>query len=1422
MGVQLSLAAHTAPSIAISSYIDVLDEVHYLSQLNSSRFLKTCKAVDPNGEIVIKVFLKPSDDYELATIQKKLQREALVLAQLPNTLNYSKIVESDRAGYLIRQHLKSSAYDRLSTRPFLEPIELKFIVFQFLRALDDIHSHGICHGDLKLENLLLTSWNWLVLADFSNHLKPTYLPEDNPGEYAFYFDTSQRRSCYIAPERFDSVKYKDEQKHELTCEMDLFSAGCCIAEIFTEGYCIFNLSQLFRYQNGEYDPREFLDNHLDDGDIKDLIMGLIKRNPAERISVKDTLQKFRGNFFPEHFYTFYYDYFRVLSSTDEPTPMTDKIFSSVQLCDLSFKIDEQVERIYRDFPKICSSLGYPLKKVAEPAQKMGEKHHLQLSLPNVGKIELQPYSTKNPSVADQSSLLLLSILLPALRAIKSNIVKLRCIELVLAFSQYVSDNNKLDRIIPFIVWMFFDDCPGVQALSVHALSQLLTLTTKINRINESLFTDYLLPRLKKLTQVTKHNEYVRMALAEELGEIAESANRFHEYSFSINKDEYSNNEYMDVIRKQKRKLIHNFEEITVALLTDNQASVKIALLSNILPLCTLFGREKANDVVLSHLITYLNDKNASLRISLMKSITGIAILLGPITLEQYILPLLIQTITDSEELVVVMVLKSLKTLCSIGLVHKKFFFDISNIVSALLLHPNVWIRRFALSQLVEISDKLSRAEVYCLLYPIIKPYFEFDVQLTLESMISSCKKPLTRTVYNLICTWSLRSSSSLFWKQIPSKQKDSFGNTSAVFINKDFTAKNYGLASGYKLSEASIILADNREIMVTNEDKGWLEKIKAVGLKNNDIWKITSMRSYVFRVAKMIARKPDAIISNNPLHEALSPKKKGSLSYSRSPRNVFFDILFLNNGAQLKESSHMIVKNKGNPQQSYRSNFHKLALNSSVDLTKSIQMNAKASATLTSNLDNVYVQLEGSKFKPQIIRESTTKESSMSPSVYTVKNSYEGHDKNIHCFLRSLDVKPSFRSFPEFSHFSSVRSNVTPKATTAAYSRLQFLFQVTEGKSSTINVLAASPHDSYVLSGSEEGYVKLWNIPKVLAGETHGPSLILDTGSSVVDIKPIQGFDLFAVASRGGTVLVVKVNTEEMKGVRIFTSLQVIRKLKLRSTEYPIQLSLIPSDDDPLIVVLTNTSAVLIVDPRFMSIVRRVENDPLHGAVLCFAVGPDKASIIMGSSRGVIDVWDSRFGNLIQSWTFSDGLPITSIVPYSPLGKREERCVLVVGGSASTYFTLWDYSRRQCKQIVLQTDMIPPIGDYIANTIKCDKLKTSFEQFACSPIGSMVVQGQNVLVSALEGNSIMCFNPKEKTGTQLATGNAVKDTKFKPIQLTASTTVLIKQRTSSRTEQTKSESNLHNATVSSIAIVKVKANHIVISADRSGVINIYK
>lgn len=113
--------------------------------------------------------------------------------------------------------------------------------------------------------MLITTWNWAYLTDFASY-KPVYLPLDDPADFSFFFDTSGRRTCYIAPERFyiagsEISKKKSEMEADIvtgkrdgkvTEAMDVFSLGCVIAELFLEGTPMFSLSQLFKYRTGEF------------------------------------------------------------------------------------------------------------------------------------------------------------------------------------------------------------------------------------------------------------------------------------------------------------------------------------------------------------------------------------------------------------------------------------------------------------------------------------------------------------------------------------------------------------------------------------------------------------------------------------------------------------------------------------------------------------------------------------------------------------------------------------------------------------------------------------------------------------------------------------------------------------------------------------------------------------------------------------------------------------------------------------------------------------------------------------------------------------------------------------------------------------------------------------------------------------------
>ncbi|RYG40272.1 hypothetical protein EON68_04445, partial [archaeon] len=128
---------------------------------------------------------------------------AFTLQRQPNLLPYQRWEGSPKMGaaYLFRQHLAHSLYERCHTRPFLTRSEKMWLIYQLLRALAQCHARGIAHGDIKSENVMVTAWGWLMLTDFAL-FKPTFIPDDHPADFHYFFESGTRRRCYIAPERF--------------------------------------------------------------------------------------------------------------------------------------------------------------------------------------------------------------------------------------------------------------------------------------------------------------------------------------------------------------------------------------------------------------------------------------------------------------------------------------------------------------------------------------------------------------------------------------------------------------------------------------------------------------------------------------------------------------------------------------------------------------------------------------------------------------------------------------------------------------------------------------------------------------------------------------------------------------------------------------------------------------------------------------------------------------------------------------------------------------------------------------------------------------------------------------------------------------------------------------------------------------------
>ncbi|XP_072035782.1 phosphoinositide 3-kinase regulatory subunit 4-like isoform X1 [Amphiura filiformis] len=617
-------------------------------------------------------------------------------------------------------------YDRISTRPFMSTIEKKWIAFQLLCALNQAHRVKVCHGDIKSENVMVTGWNWVLLTDFAS-FKPTYLPADNPADFSFFFDTSRRRTCYIAPERFleGSIRQTESYtidnpeglqetgntgilKGELTPAMDIFSAGCVIAELFTEGHPPFDLSQLLAYRSGHYDP-EIVLGKIEDDSIRSLVQHMLQKEPSKRFTAEDYLIQWRDKVFPEVFYSYLKRY-------------------AGEFADIPIlPADEKIGRLRQDIGLILSNV-CPTGEDKEPNRDI-----------NSGLV------------------IVLSLLTSCMRTLKFCTSKLAALEILLMIAQHIPDEIILDRIIPYMLHFVNDPLPRVRAEAVRTLTQTLSIVKSVPRSDANIFPEYILPNLSPTTQ--DEIVMVRVAYAENIAVLAETALRFLEMvqlEQTTQADGGSQDlsvQYQASYDDELQNLHEMIQQKVVTLLSDPENVVKQTLLENgITRLCVFFGRQKANDVLLSHMITFLNDKNDwHLRGAFFDSIVGVAAYVG--WQSSFILkPLIQQGLCDSEEFVICKALTALTTLVELGLLQKPIILDLTSEVVPYLCHPSSWVRNSTAGMVASVAKSLNIADVHCNLVPMLQPYINQQIiQVEKEPiLLSVLKEPVPRAVYDYI------------------------------------------------------------------------------------------------------------------------------------------------------------------------------------------------------------------------------------------------------------------------------------------------------------------------------------------------------------------------------------------------------------------------------------------------------------------------------------------------------------------------------------------------------------------------------------------------------------------------------------------------------------------------------------------------
>ncbi|NXH19201.1 PI3R4 kinase, partial [Bucco capensis] len=1177
MGNQL---AGIAPSqiLSVDSYFSDIHDFEYDKSLGSTRFFKVARAKHREGLVVVKVFAIQDPTLPLTSYKQELEELKIRLYSSQNCLPFQKATLSEKAAMLFRQYVRDNLYDRISTRPFLNNIEKRWIAFQILTAVDQAHKSGVRHGDIKTENIMVTSWNWVLLTDFAS-FKPTYLPEDNPADFNYFFDTSRRRTCYIAPERFvdgsmfatelenmrdpstplvDLANSNQRTRGELKRAMDIFSAGCVIAELFTEGVPLFDLSQLLAYRNGLFSPDQVL-NKIEDRCIRELVVQMVHREPDKRLAAEDYLKQQRNNAFPEIFYTFLQPYMAQFAK---------ETFVSA---------DERILVIRKDLDNIIHNLcGHDHTEKAEGETK------------------------------ENGLVILVSVITSCLQTLKYCDSKLAALELILHLAPRLSVEILLDRITPYLLHFSNDSVPRVRAESVRTLTKVLALVKEVPRNDINIYPEYILPGIAHLAQ--DEATIVRLAYAENIALLAETALRFLELVQlkNLNMENEPNGEEMDETSHpsdnydtELQALHEMVQQKVVTLLSDPENIVKQTLMENgITRLCVFFGRQKANDVLLSHMITFLNDKNDwHLRGAFFDSIVGVAAYVGWQS-SSILKPLLQQGLSDAEEFVIYKALNALTCMCQLGLLQKPHIYEFACDIAPFLCHPNLWIRYGAVGFITVVAQYLNIADVYCKLIPYLHPFItqpiiQIDKEIVLLSVL---KEPVSRSIFDYV----LRS--------------------------KDITSLFRHLQMRQK----------KRNDCPPPEDPAiaqLMKKLLSQGMTEEEEDKLLALKDFMLKSNKAKAN----IVDQSHLHDS---NQKGVIDLSVlgiTGRQV--DLVKTKQEPEDKRARKHL-KQDSNVNEEWKSMFGSLE---PTNITQPVPkghgqtpdpeamqagkpLRSESSAGICATLSSSSQASDGTVVQPRKqtmqVPSSTASPSAHQLRVTTCKTELQQliQQKREQCNAERLA-----KQMMENAEWES-------KPPPPGWRPKGLLVAHLHEHKSAVNRIRVSDEHSIFATCSNDGTVKIWNSQKMEGKTTTTRSILTYSriGGHVKTLTFCQGSHYLALASDNGAIQLLSIEASKLPKSPKIHPIQS-RSLDLKDDGCVVDMHHFNSGAQSVLAYGTVNGSLVGWDLRSSSNAWTLKHDLKLGLITSFAVDIHQCWLCIGTSNGTMACWDMRFQLPISS-----------------------------------------------------------------------------------------------------------------------------------------------------------------------------------------------
>ncbi|CAH1967764.1 unnamed protein product [Acanthoscelides obtectus] len=747
------------------------------------------------------------------------------------------------------------------------------------------------------------------------------------------------------------------------------------------------------------------------------------------------------------------------------------------------------------------------------------------------------------------------------------------------------------------MYLAHDSSTRVKISAINTIAKCLDLVSKIPRSDANIFPEYILPELAPLA--TDPNACVRAAYAKNIATLAEIALR---YLDQVQNDWYDNN---ITNNKQKEEHTFNYElelqalhemisQTVSALLTDTQPIVKQTLLENgITKLCVFFGKTKANDVLLSHMITFLNDKeDKELRGSFFDCIVGVAVFIGW-HCSSILTPLLLQGLTDSSEFVIAKSINSMAALTELGLITKPALCELVTECSYFLVHPNLWIRQAVAGFVASASKITSILDVQCKIIPALKPYMKHQlIQIDKpELLLDSLVNPIPRTVYDSIvnhmdidiilevlrerknvrdCVSAGKVPSTDFYRETQTSLKNLLRRLEANGMNENI--EEYILKMGHHLKKINIHKM-NAEARQNKQNEGRIELISVTSPLKSHILHLSEVQKGDFM--------PNRILHRTNTSASIDTNINSDWNYSSSE--------VLNRQSECSNSGGPSSRSTSSRPSSPPPENHNQFISN--DPSSNVSLHERS--YIQYRRSSCYIELANLKTRQQ-------------------EHYFEA--------LRSK----------EWAEQAAWRPQLPPPGWRLRGTLVAHLHE----HKGAVNRLCALPDTPLFASSSADGTIRLWdcarmegkNIANRAKQHYRVGSGVTITGMAVCESGQSLGF-----GCQDGSVNILRIDSASSR-----MTLAQSRQLNPDEDGFPVDVQCMDSGSRSILVYATLHGAIVGWDLRAPGTAFRLENSLKNGVISTFCLDSHHSWLTLGTSNGVHVAWDLRFQ-----------LPITTIEPIS-------------------------------------------------------------------------------------------------------------------------------------------------------------------------------